>query len=903
MTIAPFCVLAVVLAAVSAEPKSAQVQPVRFFVDPLGDDTWTGRQPEQTGDGTDGPFRSVVRAQRAIRELRQQGRLTTPVTVAIRGTHRLAEPVVFEPQDSGTKECPITYTAYPDDRPVLSGGRPIANWKKGEGKLWTAHIPQVKAGKWYFRQLFVNGRRAHRARSPNEGFFRVASLVNPRTNAKWNEGVDRFHFNPGDLCVWPDLRNVELVVFHSWNTSRVRIAVVDQKENLVRLTGPTHFRPLAWDPQQRYYVENVRHALDAPGEWFLDRGTGTLYYWPLPGEQMTEARVVAPVLHKLIQFAGDPDASRFVEHIRVVRLSLQHADWTLPETGYGDPQAAVTVPAVVSANGARHCTIERCEIAHVGTYGIWLARGCKDNRIVQNHFHDLGAGGVRLGQDKMAQADVAESTRNLVANNYIHDGGHVYAAGVGIWVAQSSHNTISHNEIHSFDYSGMSLGWNWNETSNRPHHNLVEHNHVHHVLRGVLSDGGGIYTLGTQTGTVIRNNVFHDIFPYMGSPAMAWGIYMDQGSNGLLIENNIVYNTFTGGIMNTGMRRNIIRNNIFAHSARQAVWRYNFQGNPPTSFERNIVYLTQGDLFHTDGGRDDTESKWDHNLFWRTDGKELLFYGNSFHQWQAQGMDRHSLVADPLFVDAAACDFTLAGDSPARKLGFEPIDVSNNGLQGPPEWVALPRQAKFAPTVLPPLPLPPPPIPVDDGFEEVPLGGSPKLARIYMTGDGSIRVTDETAASGRHALKFTDAPGLEHVWDPHMFYTPRFGEGKAQLSFDVRIEKGAIFDHEWRDAAAPYHVGPVLRINSDGALLANGKPLAKVPLAKWLHVEIACRLGKSAAASYDLTLILPGQDRQTFKQIACGSARFAQLEWLGFVSSASNKAVFYLDNMKLILAE
>jgi hypothetical protein len=253
--------------------------------------------------------------------------------------------------------------------------------------------------------------------------------------------------------------------------------------------------------------------------------------------------------------------------------------------------------------------LEDCEIAHVGTYGVWFGRGCKDNRIERNHIHDLGAGGVRIGEARMAEHDVAEASENVVTNNYIHDGGHVYAAGVGLWLAQSSHNTISHNEIHSFDYSGISVGWNWNEAPNRTHNNTIEYNYVHHVVRGVLSDAGGIYMLGVQPGTVIRNNIFHDIWPYMGRPAMAWGIYFDQGSRGMLVENNIVYHTLTGGLMNTGRPDNTVRNNIFALSARHAVWRWRQEGDPPSTVERNIFYLTQGELFHNDAGRTDDRTR------------------------------------------------------------------------------------------------------------------------------------------------------------------------------------------------------------------------------------------------------------------------------------------------------
>ena len=905
MTHLPHCLSVVCCAALLLAAHEAHSQPTTFYVDTTGNDAWSGRLAEPAPGRADGPFASVPRAQLAVRALRAKGPLPGPVTVRIRGVHRLKAPIAFTPEDSGTEQCPVTYTAYERERPVLSGGRVIANWQKGDGALWTAHVPEAKAGSWYFRQLFVNGRRTTRARSPNKGFFRVAGLVDPKPGARWNEGVDKLKFERDDIKPWPDIQNVEVVVFHSWNTSRVRIASVDAAGRVVTFTGPTIFRPTGWDPDnQRYYVENTLAALDSAGEWFLDRLTGTLYYWPLPGEDMATAEVVAPALCELLSFEGEAEAGLFVEHVRVTGLSLQHADWTLPDKGYGDPQAAVTVPAVVSGRGALHCAVEQCEIAHVGTYGIWFSRGCKENRIVQNHIHDLGAGGVRIGEAAMAKDDAAESSRNLVSNNYIHDGGHVYAAGVGLWLAQSSHNVISHNEIHSFDYSGMSIGWNWNEAPNRTHHNLIKHNHVHHVVRGVLSDGGGIYTLGTQTGTVIRDNVFHDVFPYMGHPAMAWGIYLDAGSNGLLIEDNIVYHTLTGGFMNTGRHKNVWRNNIFALSAWQAGWRWSQEGEPPTVFERNIIYLTQGELFHADGGRTDLRSMWDHNVFWRTDGEELAFYEHTFEEWQSKGMDAHSLVADPQFVDAARHDFRLKPDSPALKLGIHSIDTRGNGLCGPAEWVRLPSSAGLGPTQLPPLPPPPAPVQLDDDFESTPVGDPPKLAKIHVEGKGdSVCVTGETAASGKHSLKFTDAPGLEHLWNPHVYYTPNFRKGTATLDFDLRVEEGAIADHEWRSAGSPYAVGPSIRIGPDGALTANGKPLLTVPLGEWFHVKIACSLGRKASRTYDLTLHVPNQEPKEFPQLACGSPKFKALEWLGFVSNANAAAVFYLDNVKLILQE
>ncbi len=271
----------------------APAGPLSLYVSPGGDDGWSGRLAQPNSGGTDGPFASITRAQKAVRDLRAPGKLPGPVTVCIRGVHRLAEPIVFRPEDSGTAEAPVTYTACPGEKPVLSGGRVIAGWSKGPNGVWTAEVPDAKSGRWYFRQLFVNGRRACRARSPNQGFFRVDGLVDPKPGAEWNQGVDRFRFKPGDLRPWNDLNNVEAVVFHSWNTSRVRMASVDAAKGIVTFTGPTIFRPLGWDPNQRYYVENARELLDSSGEWYLDRSSGVVSYWPLPGEDMTRRRASA----------------------------------------------------------------------------------------------------------------------------------------------------------------------------------------------------------------------------------------------------------------------------------------------------------------------------------------------------------------------------------------------------------------------------------------------------------------------------------------------------------------------------------------------------------------------------------------------------------------------------------
>ncbi len=214
---------------------------------------------------------------------------------------------------------------------------------------------------------------------------------------------------------------------------------------------------------------------------------------------------MAPRLTELIRFAGNPEEGNFVRNITLRGLRLHYGDWVLDPKGNSSTQAAVEVPAAVVADGALSCNVERCEVAHVGTYGIWFRRGCKECRVQRNRLWDLGAGGIRVGEATPAKTDVAETSRTLVDNNHIFDGGHVFAAGIGIWLAQSSSNIISHNDVHDLLYSGMSIGWNWNDAPNRTHHNLIEYNHVHDLGHGVLSDAGLIYCLGVSPGSLIRN--------------------------------------------------------------------------------------------------------------------------------------------------------------------------------------------------------------------------------------------------------------------------------------------------------------------------------------------------------------------------------------------------------------
>ena len=698
--------------------------PLTFYVATNGNDAWSGRLAMPNQGRTDGPLASLTGARDRIRE--QKGEIKDkPMLVLVRdGTYSLATPFVLEPQDSGTGETPVVYAAFENERPRFSGGRFIKGFHQ-TGSLWETTIPEVKAGGWYFRQLFADGQRRPRARSPKSGYFRIARLIAgpPIPNAK-PFARDKFGFVPGDLQPWQRLSDVNLVLMHSWENSIHPLKSVDTVSEVVEFAAPMkEWWGLGyWEDHQRYFVENARELLDTPGEWYINRETGVLTYWPMPGERLEDAQIVAPVLTNFVRLAGDAEKGQFVRHVTLRGLTFQHADWVLDPKGNSSTQAAVEVPAAITADGALNCAIENCEVAHVGTYGIWFRRGCKDCRIQHCRLFDLGAGGIRVGEDHPAKEDVAETSRTLVDNDHIFKGGRIYPGCVGIWVAQSSGNRISHNDIHDLYYTGISVGWNWGLEPNRTTNNLIEFNHVHDVGQGILSDAGLIYCLGVSPGSVIRNNVLHDLWPY-SAPALGWGIYLDAHCGNYLVENNLVYNTLSGGLMfNNGGHEHVIRNNIFALSANQALWPYSEKR--PSSFRRNIVYLTQGQLLVPYGERSleerltarESPGDWDENLYWHTAGPDALrFYRRTFAEWQALGLDTHSRIADPQFVNAAEHNFRLQRGSPVFDLGFREFGISQAGLYGDEAWVAGASHARCAHTALPPPPAPPKPLEVDDG--------------------------------------------------------------------------------------------------------------------------------------------------------------------------------------------
>ena len=662
---------AFVLAAIVCLASQAQQH---IYVSPKGSDS---------GSGTvSAPLASIGNAIERARAL--PGNDTVRVHISS-GTYFLDEPITL----TASEPHPLVFEGDPADFPVISGGYVINGWEMTPEGWWRTRVPEVAKYGRVFQQLYVNGERATLARTPDKGLFDVIGQVDQTPVETEGKGdgygfyVQRYSTDPENLKSLKDINggawtasnlkdnDMRILLFQAWDNTYKSVDYVNPDSGYVYLHG-TRLHGM-YSNHNRFRLENFKGALNAPGEWFLGND-GELTYIPREGDILETAVAFAPGLKNLVVIKGDkvkPAAGVVFRGI-----SFQHTSYILPAKGTTPYQAASHLDGTVSVEDAENIILDNCEIKHTGNYAISFNR-VRNCSVTHSFLHDLGGGGVKIDH----------SIGVSVVNNIIRKGGKVFPSAVGLLIRESSGTKALHNDICDLRYTGVSVGWVWGYGKSLSFDNEIGWNHIHHLGWGELDDMGGVYTLGAQPGTTVHDNVIHDVYSHDYG---GWGLYTDEGSSNIVMENNLVYACKCGGFHQHYGKDNVIRNNILAWCEWQLLQWTRVEDHRSFTFAGNIVLSDGFPLIgHQDAWRHG-EADFDRNCFWDITDSHPTFDGMTLEEFR-ELRDPKTIVADPMFNDPLRGDFTFKSLKTARKIGFKPFDYSEAGVIGDDSWKAKAR--------------------------------------------------------------------------------------------------------------------------------------------------------------------------------------------------------------------
>lgn len=556
----------------------------------LAGEIWISPKGSDFNDGTrQSPKATLTSALRQAREWRrtEDNRIQGGITIYMEGgTYAFYEPVFIRPEDSGTKESPTIIRSVGDEKVILSGGISINGWKK-QGKVWVADVPVFNGRPLDFRQLWVNGEKAVRARDVEdyEKMNRICS-VDEKNEILYVPAVSirRLIDNKGNLKA----KYAELVLHQMWCVANLRIRSVEvqgdsaairfhQPESRIQFEHPWP-RPMVTTDghNSAFYLTNARELQDVPGEWYHDIDARKVYYYPREGEKMQEAEVIVPAVETLVRVEGTLD--RPVCHIRFEKITFSYTTWMRPsEKGHVPLQAGMYLTdgyridpkmqrnylnhpldnqgwlgrpaAAVRVVAARQIDFERCQFEHLGSTGLDYEEAVQGGVVRGCLFRDIAGNGLLVGSFSPAAhethlpydpADRREvCTQQQINNCYFTEIGNEDWGCLAIAAGYVGDVNIEHNEISEVPYSGISLGWGWTQTVNCMRNNRVHANLIHHYAKHMY-DVAGIYTLGSQPKSYVTENCVHSIYKpgYVHDPNHRFYLYTDEGSSFITVRDN-----------------------------------------------------------------------------------------------------------------------------------------------------------------------------------------------------------------------------------------------------------------------------------------------------------------------------------------------------------------------------
>ena len=556
----------------------------------LAGEIWISPKGSDFNDGTrQSPKATLTSALRQAREWRrtEDNRIQGGITIYMEGgTYAFHEPVFIRPEDSGTKESPTIIRSVGDEKVILSGGISIKGWKK-QGKVWVADVPAFNGRPLDFRQLWVNGKKAVRARDVEdfEKMNRICS-VDEKNEILYVPAVSirRLIDNKGNLKA----KYAEMVLHQMWCVANLRIRSVEvqgdsaairfhQPESRIQFEHPWP-RPMVTTDghNSAFYLTNARELQDVPGEWYHDIDARKVYYYPREGEKMQEAEVIVPAVETLVRVEGTLD--RPVCHIRFEKITFSYTTWMRPsEKGHVPLQAGMYLTdgyridpkmqrnylnhpldnqgwlgrpaAAVRVVAARQIDFERCRFEHLGSTGLDYEEAVQGGVVCGCLFRDIAGNGLLVGSFSPAAhethlpydpADRREvCTQQQINNCYFTEIGNEDWGCLAIAAGYVGDVNIEHNEISEVPYSGISLGWGWTQTVNCMRNNRVHANLIHHYAKHMY-DVAGIYTLGSQPKSYVTENCVHSIYKpgYVHDPNHWFYLYTDEGSSFITVRDN-----------------------------------------------------------------------------------------------------------------------------------------------------------------------------------------------------------------------------------------------------------------------------------------------------------------------------------------------------------------------------
>ena len=670
-----------------------EVHPDDIFVSLSGDDT---------NNGSEGaPVCSVAHAKELAAAKRNEG-CTEHINVWISGgTYVFESALEFTRNDADD----VSYIAVPGESVCFSGSRKLSDWKEDSlnGRVCvSADVPEGT----FFNSLFRRGKTVPQTRYPETGYFIIDN--EDHTGSAFTENNTPWSLTRGDLELTPSKKqtikdfknpeNVTLRVLHLWVDDFSKLKEYDGEKDRIRFSSPMSATVQKGD---RYYFENVCEAFDSPGEWYLSTSNHKVYYIPLDGELVSTLDLSYAVTDRLISITS-------LSGITFEGIDFMNTDSSYPEleegawladSGLRFPQAEYDCGGVFEATCSSDINLRYCSFKNIGIYAVKFNRVCKNCSVVGCDFLNIGAGGVFIhGFNETADDRITENI--TVRDNLIDGYGRYFYSAIGVFLTHARNCDISNNEICNGYYTAISDGWLWGYGYSVTENNKICNNLIYNIGQGWLSDMGGIYTLGRQHGTVLSGNVIHNVAADPGEGGYGgWGIYLDEGSQFILVEKNLVYDCGSQGFHQHYGENNIISNNIFALNAEgQATSSFAYGSSQigyedekthnEFTFERNIFLSDNTAIYvklRNHVFKDDTNLYWD-----LTNGKNVFGDYNDgglaneriFKKYVTDelGLYKNAVFADPGFKDARGFDFTLPDDNSAlEEIGFEKWDYSAAG--------------------------------------------------------------------------------------------------------------------------------------------------------------------------------------------------------------------------------